>query len=551
MPDQHNISHDRLHKSDSSTFDYERRQVLKTLGAFIGTLPALPFSLHHTGDGQPPQDVGRNTLESTLQQLRKESPATAQVRAERGGPRLFINGKERFPFFAVSTNLLATASSYRASGIQLLHPLLGLDDGWKGPGSYSWEDVDRYLLHLLSIVPDAYLLPRLHLFAPQWWKEIHPAELIRYGLPVDATAHALEPRRIDSGFNWSSFVDADCASLASARWRLEMGETLRAFIRHMELSPLRNRIIGYHVAGGITGEWHYTGSRFLPDYSPAMEEVAGPIPTVQQRITTTHGLLRDPAHENQVMTFYEKFHACTADAALSFCKIVKEETAGRVLAGLFNCYLLENVMIQEAGHLAPEQILRSPDVDFIAAPYSYLHTNVSTYQRWESDVYDDAGNWLGRARGVGGDGGLRVMAESIKRHGKLFISEMDSSTYLEPHRSTEGGSGNNTIEGTLRILQRDLGQMFTTGIGGWLFDFGHLSPPYRAGKGWYDDPPMIAEIRRWARWGRSGHRCRSNRWLRSPPCMIRGVFSSRATGRPKSPGPATVFPLPIFLITGF
>jgi hypothetical protein len=39
--------------------------------------------------------------------------------------------------------------------------------------------------------------------------------------------------------------------------------------------------------------------------------------------------------------------------------------------------------------------------------------------------------------------------------------------------------------------------VIATGIGGWLFDFGHLDPPYKAGRGWYDDAPMIHEIARW------------------------------------------------------
>ena len=72
---------------------------------------------------------------------------------------------------------------------------------------------------------------------------------------------------------------------------------------------------------------------------------------------------------------------------------------------------------------------------------------------------------------------------------------MDPSTYVEPYRRSEGGSGSDTVEGTLKILQRDLGQVFATGHAGWLFDFGHYSPPFKANKCWYDDPPMIKVIK--------------------------------------------------------
>jgi hypothetical protein len=83
----------------------------------------------------------------------------------------------------------------------------------------------------------------------------------------------------------------------------------------------------------------------------------------------------------------------------------------------------------------------------------------------------------------------------------MFISEMDPSTYVEPYRRSEGGSGSETAEGTLKILQRDLGQVFATGHAGWLFDFGHLIPPFQANKGWYDDAPMIKVIRKFAEAG--------------------------------------------------
>jgi hypothetical protein len=496
-----------------------RRELIKTIAAAGVTSLACPMVIK----GLEYQDIdpedGRAA--KSLDRLRGEPPASASVEFERGGLRLYVNGREQFPLMCVSTNLLATAKSYRASGIRFFHPLIGLDDGWTGPGRYDWRRILAYFGRLLAIVPDAFFLPRLHLNAPLWWKDANPEELIGYALSVEASGHKMPPRRIDSGFNWNTIVDTHAASLASAKWRMDVAAALRDFIRAVEQSPLRSRVIGYHVAGGLNGEWHYTGSRFLPDTSSAMARLTGSVPGADARRTTTSGLLRDPAVEKDVIRFYRKFHESVADAALLFCRVVKEETRGRLLAGIFYGYLLENVMIQEAGHLAPKRVLASPDVDFIAAPYSYIHTTqTKTRPRWESDVYDEAGNWLGRARGVSGDGGLRVMAESLRRHRKLFMSEMDSSTYLEPVRSTEGGSGNDTLEGTLRILRRDLGQVFATGIGGWLFDFGHFDPPYKARRGWYDDLPMIEEIRAWSELGE-----KRKEFDLSPVAEIAAVYS--------------------------
>jgi hypothetical protein len=479
-----------------------RRDALRSFGIAAGAtaLPYLRPRFEYLDLPHDDHDILRH-----VEHLRGEPKAASAVRIERGGPRLFVNGKEEYPLLAGSSGLIHTIKSFKASGIKFFHPLISLENGWMGPGKYDWDPVDRYFAKLLSIVPDAFFLPRLHLYAPTWWKDAHPEELVQYGLPVDKTQYKMGNLTIDSGFDWNCVFDAYSASLASDVWKKDMGEVLRDFLQHMELSPLRSRMIGYHFVGAMTAEWHYVGSRYLPDYSTPMQHTAGPVPSAEARIRATNGLLRDPEKEREVMEFYRKFHENTADTVVYFAGIVKEATERRVVCGTFFAYVMENVCIQEAGHLMPEKVLNCNDIDYLASPYTYQHSNVPGNPRWESDVVDDAGNWLGRARGVGGDGGYRVLLESLRRHNKLFIGELDPSTYLEPEKTTEGGSGFSTVEGTLRILGRDLAQVFANGNGGWLFEFGHV-PTFKANRGWYDDAPMIKEIRKWADLGHTNRK---------------------------------------------
>ncbi|MBN2489574.1 MAG: hypothetical protein JXQ29_01835 [Planctomycetes bacterium] len=477
-----------------------RRDALKQLGWTAAGALLVPGC--RIGSGGRTPGVPDPTTARELERLAGEPPATSRVAIDGGAPRLFLNGRPVLPIWGMSAGLRHTVEGYRESGIDLLSVILGLDSAWTGPGRYDWSALDAYLAELLARHPDAYFLPRLQLNAPRWWEDRHPEELVQYGLEVPAGEYRMEERRSEGGFNWNAGQDALDPSLASDVWIAEVSALLRAYLRHVEQSPLRSRMMGYHVSGAMTSEWHYIGSRYLPDTSGPMQRKIGEIPAPAARMNATCGLLRDPAREGAVIAFYRKFHENTARAILHFAHIVKEETHRRVICGTFYAYLLENVMIQEAGHLAPELVLESPDIDFLASPYTYLHSNVPGRPRWESDVVDGAGNWLGRARGEGGDGGYRIPVESVKRHGKLFIVEWDPATYLEPVRSTEGGSGSDTREGTLRILQRDMGRMFASGVGGWFLDFGHLTPPFGARRGWYDDAPMHAEIRRFAELGR-------------------------------------------------
>lgn len=410
-------------------------------------------------------------MQEALRALQGEPPARAQVRVERGAPRLFLNGKEVFPLLAWSNDLIEFAPDFAWAGIELLHPHFNLADGWREDGTLDWSGFTHLLSHLLRAQPRAYFLIRLGLFAPGWWKARYPQELAQYALPLD--------------HRQGEFGGVRHPSVASERWRRDTERVLRQFLRFVERSPWRSRVLGYQLAYGVYGEWHAFGARYLPDLSPPMQRACGVVPDAAARLHASLGLLRDPAREREVIRFYERFHEVHADALLHFARVVKEETRGRALCGAFYTYLLENLWIQEGGHLAPQKVLASPFIDFVACPYAY-----------QGDAYDGTGRWLGRSRGVGGDGGYRVLLESIRRHGKLYFAEIDPATCLEtePQHVGNGGVGSESLRGSRLILRRDLAQMTVQGNAGWLFDIG---------PGWYAEREFLQEVRDFVQLGRA------------------------------------------------
>ncbi|HOX86798.1 MAG TPA: hypothetical protein PKW76_14850 [bacterium] len=446
-----------------------------------------------------------------MDRLQDESKAVAQIAIRAGAPRLIVNGVERFPLLAWSWDLPAAVRYFKQAGLQILHPILGLNEGWLRPGCYEWQSIESVFAQLLENHSEAYFLPRVLFDVPLWWKERYPQELVQTALPVQP----YRPVRRNPHGGWLWGIQSSEPSLGSDRYLAEMQLLFGSFLQFIENSSLANRVIGYQLGGGIYGEWHYSLSAFLPDFNPALAEKIGPAPDLQARTQSTFGLLRDPQHEQEVIDYYWRFHDYTADVLLSFARQAKEVTGRRVLCGAFYGYQLENVWMQEGGHLAPEKILSSADIDFIASPYSYQTTNLTDRQWWEHDVVDGAGNALGRARGIAGDGGYRVLLESLRRHGKLYFAELDASTFIEPPPVNPdgsgaqdvdrefcmiGGDGCTEVDGSLKIVERDLAQVLAKGAGGWLFDFG---PVLRSGKSWYSDPRLIELVRAFQQWGES------------------------------------------------
>jgi hypothetical protein len=467
-----------------------------TGGAFVIDPTRLYGSIAR-GFPASPDDV-----ESTFDKLTHEPPARAEVRTLHGVPQLLINNKEVFPLLIWTNELLKYLPEYTKAGFRLIHPWVSLSAYWTGPGRYDFSLFDSYLAGLLEAAPESFFLPRVLLYAPRWWKDAHSEEMSVLAIPPNPVPP--RPRQItgEGGVEAFPWEDIDQPSFASDVWLEDTSATYRAFIAHVEGSPLKSRLIGYHYCNGISHEWHYPHSRFLPDISKPMERALGGLPDISRRTHTTYGLLRDPAREQDVIEYYRKFHELSTSRVLHFAHLTKEATGGRVLAGTFFLYFLENVWIQEAGHLAPEGILNSKDVDFIACPYTYQRTNIDGLTDWDSDILDDAGRWLGRARGVGGDGGFRVLAESLRRHGKLFFSEMDASTYRETtEQRGNGGSGSETISGSIRIVERDLARMYASGSAGWFLDFGTWRAAGYGGDPFYTDPAIESVVRQYMKYG--------------------------------------------------
>jgi len=312
-------------------------------------------------------------------------------------------------------------------------------DVWTSRDVWDYEALDRTVIAALSAQPEARVMLRVFIEAPDWWDAANPNELILFS----HGRHAAVVTGVSGKQTYASF--------SSKKWREDAREALRRFIAHVEQAPYADRVVGYIPAGGEDGRWRYWGATegLYADYSrpqrtafigwlrqqnnndlralrarwqepvnPIVAPAGGEkpiktliswddvrIPGIAERTAHPCGALLDPAAAPEVAD-YNVFHAeQLADFICGLATTAKEACERRKLVGVSYGHILDHARGEEvlpnAGHLALDRILTSADIDLIAGPCM--------------------------SPGGAGGGGLRVwssMAGSVKVHGKIPIDEI-------------------------------------------------------------------------------------------------------------------------------
>lgn len=430
-------------------------------------------------------------------------PLEGKVQMHNNRPTIFINDKPIAPQFYSLTHAYGARWSWEENpsrnlknfcqlGFKLYQVDLYFEDIWyKGQPKLDIDKARRQVKGVLDVCPDAAIVMRIHVNAPFWWNEENLDECTKYADgPVDQRTYG-PPNDNENGD-----VDRPLrASLASQKWKKAASEKLAEFCKGLAATAEGNSVIGLHVSCGVYGEWHYWGFPFHDaDTGSAMTTYfkgwlrnkyktdkalqkawntssytfeTATVPGKAERDTTLDGIFKDPKKERRVMDYYECQQYVVADDILHFTKIAKESWPRPLIVGVFYNYFFMTFGRQASGgHLFEQMILNSPYIDYISAPQSY---------------------W-GGARGIGGSGQSRGLIESALLHNKLWLDEMDQSSYKG---GPFGQNLNTTKEQDVHIIRRNLAQAITRGAGYWFYDFG----PYRS-SGWWDDTLLLKEIKK-------------------------------------------------------
>lgn len=407
---------------------------------------------------------------------------------ETGAPRLFDHNFRRYTQYH---------DDFSDAGVDI-HTLI-LHAGWVGVDKYDYSVCDKVLEGLFASGKTKYAIPRIKLNVPVDWCAKYPEEVWVYDKgPRDAESiKALVGTLQHDWLGYDSpdgyFLDnawrdprpnvgglISMQSFSSQQWIHDAGVALTNLIRHIEDGPYGDKIIGYHIAYGISGElmpwgrntggygdfgisnqkhflnwgiekygslekvreaWGEFGDDVVPPKAIAEPQELGKL----SKTDSTWG-----------MDYMRYFSEVNTGALMALSKVAKQASGGK-LVGAFYGYVLDVIRCAYAGHLGWDRVLKCPDIDFFAAPKSY------------------------RQCGPGMPGGEMCPSASVNLH-KLWLDEVDNRT----HRSNEMRLfPAENMEQTHTVHWREWAKNMSHDSGLWFMDLGI---------GWFDEKGIMDNI---------------------------------------------------------
>ncbi len=238
------------------------------------------------------------------------------------------------------------------------------------------------------------------------------------------TSNALNEANIDTSA-------PDSVTFGSEKWRKNGGLKVRQLVRDFNYSQYRDRVIGYMLVAGLSGEWldpnifnntdfdrslanqisfrNQLKSKYTTDANlrAAWNDNTVTLNTAEIPAKVTNGPFLDPNVYQSSIDFMEYDSLNVAKSIEYLCSVVKDETNNKRICGVPYGYTTENAQFNNiSGHLAFNYLLNSTSVDYFISPLSYNTRELDGYAGWHG------------------------FADSARNHGKLWLSEDDTRTHV-------------------------------------------------------------------------------------------------------------------------
>lgn len=322
---------------------------------------------------------------------------------------------------------------------------------WNWFDRYEFSSLDQQIADLKKAVPEAEFICMIDLNSPEWLSR----QL--------SLAH-------ESGDSFTHLTEA----LANPRWKETTLHYLRAFLEYAE-AHYADSIQAYVLACGHTDEWFdHNGElcglhkqRACNDWRAAHGLAPAEPPSALKMNTPDYdGLLFDPAVSSGVIEYRRFCSELVGNTICEFAAEARKLIRPEAEIGIFYGYIVTRLGAAESGHLAYEQVLKSPDIDFMISPGSYGD------------------------RAIGGGGGWLGCSGSEKLAGKIHMHECDQRTHthnrdLTPYVSLHVPHWENTEEDVAGI-KREFSLALLKRSSLWWFDMWG---------GFYQEPVLFENFR--------------------------------------------------------
>jgi hypothetical protein len=390
----------------------------------------------------------------------------AHLVSRHGMPEIHINGVV-FPPVLFFGNMEDAASRQKVlsevrraarAGVHLHSTLVELPCPLS-EASDALDAIDARLRAILDADPEGYVMPRIVFVPARGWKREYPTEIATY-----ADGSTGDP------------------SLTSERFWQEAERSLTTLIAHLRENEWGRRVFGYHLERGewfqpadqgydrslanrdafrdwlrekykhnlvaLRAAWYDGDVQFHTAEIPPL--VAKPVP--QRAFFETR-------RERRYIDFHEFTSESTAHRLITLARAVKKATGNQALVSVCYGYTFE-FGYPFSGHLALSTLLSSSYINLISGPPSY------------------------RDRKPGGAASFPAPVDSLPLHGKLWLSEDDTKTWLAPHHQDPADFNPRLGDRFLteQAQARAMGAALARGTG---VDWMDLW-----GEGWLDDDPL-------------------------------------------------------------
>ena len=406
--------------------------------------------------------------------VKKKDGLTIQVDGKNIPPTAYMSYLEKnadFEGFKKAGYNLFCACVYMGDGtLNENHGLRCLGDHvWKSREEYDFTPVYNSVKRIVGDgKKKVYVMLRVNLNAPYWWREENPDELVL----------------LSDGIK-NPYMQSE----HSEKWKTDVKEFLSRLCDYLKEFDFRDNVIALQIAGMQTEEWLALRSATgCFDYSvPAQKaharwlkkkykkEVNAYLPTSEALQAARHdNRVVDVKKHRHVIEYMRFFNEGRAEVMQELCAYVKQITQGELLVGVFYGYFGQ--LPCECGHSALSMLLHDENIDFFASPFAYIGGR-QTAEDWIYHSVMDSATHAGKIWFLEADVRTCYTKALYKTNPELMEGERTVKHFKNPV-----WFGPKTEEETVWVMLRSFAKVLCSGHAFWWFDMWGQ---------WYNSPTLM------------------------------------------------------------